>query len=386
MIKFYIRTIAAFLVGISLFSCERGELLNAEADIIEVVLPTGMKAGKPIITNDKVRIPNMTTNQADSLEFVEQLKSLTLKFELTPGATISDEGIQKDFNQPQQYTVTSEDGEWQKTYDIIFYVPIFEQYEFDFTYFEPALPPSKPFYIFYEVDTQTGVKQYVWDSGNIGFAMTAGTQPADAYPTTTTLNGKTGTGAKLVTRSTGYLGSKFRMPIAAGNLFLGYFNINDATSKPLEATQFGVPTIMDNPKEITLWCKYQAGTEYKDKKGNILNIVDYPEIYAVLYEPEKDENGNPIKLNGTNIRTASNIISLAVMNEEHVKQIRVNDIENDDYKYISIPFEQKGEFDVQKQKQGLYYITIVFSSSAKGNLFEGAVGSTLCIDEVTFVK
>ena len=31
------------------------------------------------------------------------------------------------------------------------------------------------------------------------------------------------------------------MPIAAGNLFIGEFDMTNALSKPLEATRFGIP-------------------------------------------------------------------------------------------------------------------------------------------------
>ena len=38
--------------------------------------------------------------------------------------------------------------------------------------------------------------------------------------------------------------------------------------------------------------------------------------------------------------------------------------------------------DSQKLEDGKYNVAIVFSSSIKGDLFEGAAGSTLYIDEV----
>jgi hypothetical protein len=176
------------------------------------------------------------------------------------------------------------------------------------------------------------------------------------------------------------------MPIAAGNLFLGSFDISSAMTKPLEATQFGIQTTQAKPGALGLWCKYKAGPEYKDKNGTVLPLTDYPEIYAVLYEPQIDSNGNPVKLNGTNIQIADNIISIAISGKEHVDQITVDDIDRDEYKYIEIPFKDRRMFNPEKQFAGKYYITIVFSSGAKGNLFEGAVGSTLCVDEVRLIE
>ena len=54
-----------------------------------------------------------------------------------------------------------------------------------------------------------------------------------------------------------------------------------------------------------------------------------------------------------------------------------------DWKEFNIPFEpQNGkEFDYDKLANNEYVITIVASSSKNGAFFEGAVGSTLYIDE-----
>ena len=53
--------------------------------------------------------------------------------------------------------------------------------------------------------------------------------------------GKEGKCVKLETRLTGSLGALVKMPIAAGNLFIGEFDMTNALSKPLEATRFGIP-------------------------------------------------------------------------------------------------------------------------------------------------
>ena len=393
MTKKQIQPIFILLFGFFFFSCERGELLNSEADILEIILPEGMKVGEPFITNDEIRIPKIPQSTADSLILEEQLSSLIPTFILTPGATISDDGVPRDFSEKQIYRVTSEDKKYWKDYEITFFksefeIPTFSECRFDtasfrFSYYE-SFSDTKPYHRFFEVDS-TNAKFYIWDSGNAGFAMTAGTAPAENYPTSVAPVGKVGTGARLVTRSTGGLGAMFGMPIAAGNLFLGYLNVGIATSRPLEATQFGIQTKIDKPVKIGLWAKYKAGAEYKNRAGNVLPITDTPEIYAVLYEPKKDERGNPVRLDGTNIKTADNIVLIAGTTAELVEKIKVDDIDAAEYIYMEIPFEARKEFELSKQENGDYYITIVFSSSTRGDLFEGAVGSTLCVDEVTFI-
>lgn len=401
MLRIGLRAAAIGLLSLFICSCEQGELLNSEADIINVILPQDVKGGAAIISNDKVRIPKMATTQEENIQLEEQLKDLSLDFVLSSGSRIRRNGVEltrivtdsivlwrdeegADFTFPQRYEVISEDGAWSKPYEVSFF-DLFDKTDFHFENYR-TFSEAKPYYVFYEVDDEHG-EQPVWASGNPGFAITAGSASGDAYPTSVTEQGHRGSGAKLVTRSTGDFGALVGMPIAAGNLFLGNFNLSNATSKPLEATQFGVATVINEPVELTLWAKYKAGAEYKDADGNVLDVVDRPEIYAVLYEPELGADGAPVLLNGTNVKTADNIISIADMTEEQAKSIRVDDVEAAEYVQVRIPFVTREEldFDEEKQKQGIYHIALVFSSSAKGAAFEGAVGSTLYVDEVEIV-
>ena len=71
--------------------------------------------------------------------------------------------------------------------------------------------------------------------------MTGVAKTADDYPTFQIANGKNGKCLSLVTRSTGFFGGLVGMPIAAGNLFIGSFDVNNAMSNPLQATKFGLP-------------------------------------------------------------------------------------------------------------------------------------------------
>ncbi|GHT19688.1 hypothetical protein FACS189429_7580 [Bacteroidia bacterium] len=357
-------------------------LLNSEADILDVILPADMLVGKPVITNKSVTIPKLAVSVADKDLLAVQLRSLAPQFVLTPGAKILDADTPRDFTQPQQYTVISEDEKWQKTYTVEFVSSGFEVKFFHFSHWKLVEAGLKKYDEFYE-QAEDGEKFNIWASGNAGFALTA---PADAapdfYPTFAIANGKVGTAAKLVTRSTGNLGASVGMPIAAGNLFLGNFETANAMTKPLEATHFGIQTTQSKPAKLGVWCKYKAGLEYKNNQGNILQKQDMPNIYAVLYEAKIDNDGKPVKLDGTNIMTDNSIVCIAVLSAEQANDMKVNDIETDDYKYIEIPFENRKIFDPAKQAAGKYYFTLVFSSSLNGDLFEGAAGSALCVDEV----
>lgn len=394
MLRTGIKAAAIGLFSLFLFSCERGELLNSEADIISVtlpVMPDSLKVGAPRVTNTRVRVPHLAITPGTEAALHEVLKDLQPEFELTPGATIdnvTDASTRGDFNHPQYFLVTSEDRQWQKTYEFTFFRNLFYKTLFSFEHFE-TFSSSKPYYIFFEMDEDLG-KQEVWSSGNAGFAITAGSAGGDEYPTAMTQSGYAGNAAKLVTCSTGTLGAMMGKPIAAGNLFLGNFDMTAAMQPgdgALKATKFGVPTVMDEPAELTFWAKYQAGSEYKDVNGNVLDVTDRPEIYAVLYEPERDAKGSRVLLDGTNVKTASNIICIADMTAEQAETLRVADIENDEYVQVTVPFvTREGKtFDKTKQNNGEYNLALVFSSSANGAAFEGAVGSTLYVDEVEIV-
>ena len=100
----------AIMAGLLLSSCIKEEALNAEADITDVTVDGTKLVRKPVITNNEV------------LFYVngwENLTNLAPKFNVTEGAKIVPEsGTVLDFTQPQTYTVTSQDGQWKKTYKV----------------------------------------------------------------------------------------------------------------------------------------------------------------------------------------------------------------------------------------------------------------------------
>ena len=80
------------------------------------------------------------------------------------------------------------------------------------------------------------------------------------YPTLQT-EGYIGKGIRLETKSTGDFGEKVKMPIAAGNLFIGTFIVKDALRDAKAATKFGFP-FFKHPKTLKGYYKFQPGTVY----------------------------------------------------------------------------------------------------------------------------
>lgn len=389
---FYCMSLAGLMV-----SCIQSEPLNAEADITEcrILNAQGDREsnikGNIIVENERVRA------QANPKIDLTRLK---LEVKLTQGATISpDPSELRDYSLPQSFEVTSQDGRWKKEYKVsvdTFEMPV--RYEFE--HFE--LNQTGKYQVFYEKvrSGDTDFKQYLWASGNSGYALTGvGTTPSE-YPTVSVEDGKQGRAVKLETKSTGSFGAGVKMPIAAGNLFLGNFDVQNATAKPLKATRFGLP-FGRHPERFKGWYKYQPGKEKfiaKDRDGNLVAISgqeDAGDIYAVLYESAGLENQ---ALDGNNILTSGHIVALA----------RVDVQKTDNFIEFDVPFiydsrqvidwpdfifrdsseDGKGDyrpFDEEKMNRYEYNLAVVFTSSKYGAYFAGSVGSTLWIDNVEVV-
>ena len=320
--------IVYLLLAIFSSSCIREEAPNAEADILSCRLPEAVMTTSPIITNNSINI--FVAPETD-------ISSLAPEFTLTPGATIDPpSGTTRDFHSPQPYTVTAADSFWKKKYT----VSVIDTELATIYNFEDTLGGQK-YYIFVERERERVVME--WASGNAGYAMTGVPKTADDYPTFQIANGKSGKCLSLVTRSTGFFGSIMGMPIAAGNLFIGSFDVGNAMSNPLKATKFGLPF-----RHVPT---YLAGYETSESVPT---------------------------LDGTNAFTSPNLISMA----------RIDDAkETDEWTYFKLPFNMlTGKYiDKEKLLEGKYNVAIVFTSSLEGDHFNGAIGSTLLIDEVELI-
>ena len=240
---------------------------------------------------------------------------------------------------------------------------------FSFENFE--LDESGKFYIWYE--TINGKRRNWWASSNEGYKMTNQAKTPEDYPVSTDKDGFSGNCVKLKTCDTGKMGSSAKMPIAAGSVFIGEFEAKSAMTKPLEATRFGLQIASSKPLSLKGYYKYTAGEVFTDKNKNVVEgRKDSCSIYAVLYEVE---SGNVIPLDGSNVMTSERVVMLAELKDAGNAA---------EWAEFNIPFENQNgkEFSYDKLKNKEYAFTIVASSSKEGAVFEGAVGSTLYIDEL----
>ena len=366
-----------FLLALVLMctSCIKDELPNTECDITSAWVE-GDEYAENFYEPSQMRLENISTTENELVFTVRSLislpKSMPLYFNITPGATISPaNGSPQDFTQgPVTYTVTSQDGSWKREYTVVFKEASLPTFTFSFENYETKESSSNYYHEFYEID-QTGMRQNIWASGNLGAILIKYNSQAEDQPTYSTPDGYKGRGVCLNTQYAGELGKAFGKPIAAGNLFIGRFILENVLIDALKATQFGRP-IDRVPVRVTGYYKYQPGSVFTNKEmQEVPGRVDEASIYAVFYR-NKDAQGNDVYLYGDDVLSSPYIVRKA--------EVATLPPTNE-WTRFEMFFEGSDADEALLAAQG-YNMTLVFSSSKDGASFEGAVGSVLYIDEV----
>ena len=99
------------------------------------------------------------------------------------------------------------------------------------------------------------------------------------------------------------------MYIAAGNLFIGNFDVSKALAGQegaLKATTFGFQ-FYKHPKTLKGYYKYKAGPVYTENGQPQSGLKDRFDIYAIMYEADD----NSFMLDGTNAKTSDKLVYLA---------------------------------------------------------------------------
>lgn len=404
--NFVYKTVVVAATVLAATSCIQDEALNTECDIITCSFPSEIVVSDPTITNNRV-----TVNVVPDAD----ISKLAPTFTLTEGATISPASgsVQNFLNadgHTVNYTVTSQDGEWHKTYR----VQVVQQLKpSEYLFNKVELDPTKKYSIFNEYD-ENGNFLMAWSSGNPGYVMCGEANKAaraaygkdnykdhiwEFFPTlavfpegttmktdndnvTSFVNG--GKYAqpeyiRLVTRSTGGFGAQVKMPIAAGNIFQGEFDLGSAVSQPREATRFGEPYNY-KPVKLSGEYRFKAGDVFTDGKGNVVvGRKDIFSIYAIFFESDDD-----VKFIDSNVHYNDfmhpNMVALANLTDAHETGLG-----DDDWVKFEIEFDYdkyKKAVNADLLAKGVYRLGIVIASSAEGDYFRGAVGSTLDVRNI----
>ncbi|WP_293918694.1 MULTISPECIES: PCMD domain-containing protein [unclassified Sphingobacterium] len=367
--KFLIVSIA--LVMFLLSSCIKDEPLNMEADITAVYLENGNLITDPLVTNNTITIYVKPKGASDP--------DYKLKFDLTPGATIvANVDPSQNSANSLSYTVTSENKQFQKKYmvSIIEVAEGFVPSEFGFENFRTD--EANKYHEFFDVVNGNPFNN--WSSGNPGFAISLfGDKNPEMYPTRATDKSRSGKSAALLeTRSTGPFGAMFGKPIAAGNLFIGAFDVTMALASPLKATRFGLP-YNKVPKTFEGYYRYVPGKQLINSASEPVEGEDECAIYAVFYNiDDLMKETQKSYLSGENVWTSKSGVATAKLESGKATA-------GEGFTKFSIPFKYTKDVNIDDVNKLKYGIAIVMSASKDGDNFQGAIGSTLVVDDLQII-
>ena len=403
---------ALALTALAMHSCIADEPANAECDIercwIHLEQPENIfyhdydtLAGEPVSVdrpNDKI-VPTST----DSITFVTRWNAsvneeVPLFIQVTPGAKLFHlvggqevpfvSGTPVDLHATrvndfavQHFIVRSEDGKWRRKYSVSIQVPPMPSYppegfELKFDAFD--LNSAGQYYVWTE--SNPFLTDIQWANGNPGFRMSKSSAKADEYPTVAVSEGGVDGGPylKLTTRDTGGFGRMVNMRIAAGNHFIGSFDVGQALNGQtgaLAATRFGQP-FAHKPICLKGYYRFRPGAMKQNRAGNPMDEADICDIYCVFYR-NTDAEGKQVQLDGANVLTSEYIVGLARLKSEDVNT------SGEGWNEFNLPLVYTTDVAEEDVKENRYSMTMCFSSSIDGAYFCGAVDSELCIDNVT---
>jgi len=356
--------IFSILVALSFTSCIRDEALNPEADILSLNFPANsLRTDSVEIYNDYIIAypkPNVNLRDSDIIH-IEVTKGAT--YRRIANTVINDTLFYVD--------VTSESKEYTKRYAII------ESGNFPENFgFETWIKPSSSFQ--YENPRETSL---LWYSSNNGAAIAwnRANEPASGYPVRKiNINGSTAVELRTMDGPGEIAGGITYIPCLAGSLYLGGFNPLTGLTNPLRSTLFGVPFNSGKPTRLTGYYIYKEGTaDFINSDGSTNKEKrDNCSIYAILYKTDK----NAQYLYGDNVADSPNIIARAEIKEEDIRQ-------EDEFVYFDVEFDYNSfhvPFSWDELYNNKYKLTIVFSSSKRGQHYEGRPGSTLIVDNISF--
>jgi len=299
----------------------------------------------------------------------EELAALVPTIEISPKATITPAtGVKQDFASNVTYTVIAEDGTVKEYVVSLAGRQVSMKFPFDewksvgtgkSKHDEPAEET---------LATSATAASLLWLYGVEGFPLYKETEDIVAGEAA----------AKLVTMDTSAQMNALVPAITSGSVFTGKFVLN--MGDRLSSTKFGI-AYDKKPAYFRGWYKYTPGEKFIDGAGASKpeDVVEHPEItdecaiQAVLYEAV-DADGKEVILTGHDINTSEYRVATAVLGDGTAKTA---------YTYFDLPFTYVDGKEYEAGKS--YKLAIVCSSSKDGDLFKGAGGSTLWIDELEII-
>lgn len=266
-------------------------------------------------------------------------------------------GEVQDFRETISYFVTAEDGsvaEWQVTAFIAEPTPQLDNSNFDLWF--DAGGYSQPG----ESDNNT-----VWDTANPGLAIVGQSNTTPQQISGTDL------AARLIS-----VRAPLLVRMAAGTLYTGSFTDGfPSITDPRSNITFGTP-FAGRPDAFRIDYRYLPGDQYLDGDGNSLSGSDQADLYVLL---ERRENDRVERIGTGWLRTPDRVEDWTTIEVP----IKYGELTSSDpeFTYANIqPGESWGDPEGRPT-----HIIVVFSSSALGDFFTGAIGSELWVNNFELV-
>lgn len=397
-------------------SCSE-EPMNAECDIEMVSLHLDNPIKYFYHDYDTLQtVPSTVTDVTFLIRSYENVGSLPVTLKVTSGAKVFLPGDNEqrvefrngdslDFSdeQVQQLLVVSEDGQWNRLYQISVKHDQPSEGNMFFDFNDYALDSSGKYYVWNITDQNAinalygGGTDATWKNGNPGFKLSKSSAKPMDYPSIP-VEGAGPDGSpcvKLETMDTGSFGAMVNMRMAAGSMFLGEFDVANALKDALKATRFGRP-FTHKPVKMTAWLKYEPSSRpYQDKKGNTVeNLIDEPDVYLIFFR-NQDENGNRVVVDGNDVLTSKYIIGKArlphhtYLDEDGVERdlLGAGPIHGLTNEWQQVEFEVKytQEPDPEILANKGYSFAVGFACSWQGAYFNGSIGNRLYVDNVNII-
>lgn len=202
-----------------------------------------------------------------------------------------------------------------------------------------------------------------WATANNSFVQ--GTRPVDY---------KGGKAAQMTTelQSIGFIGDL----VTSGTLFTGYFKMNiSALNNPPLMTYFGIPFVL-KPVSVSFEAKYAAGNKLQQSVKNKDNLYELKSLEGA------DQGRMWVKVlrweGKGNIDYHEKPVDGLIVLGEGEQIFDGNDASLKNWKDYIVRIQ----YDPEYRHLQPTHIAIVFTSSRQGDLFVGAIGSMLTVDNV----
>lgn len=275
-----------------------------------------------------------------------------------------------DFSNPVRFTVTAENGTSQE-YTVILKLSQAE-IQLNNSAFQDwyEVAGSKLYY-----EPGVSKEETIWATGNPGVITLGAANVTPVWEGENTF--------PLLKTVELPLGKLLSQGIGAGSLFTGIFKLN--LSNPIASAKFGI-LYSARPESFSVKYKYSPGPVVKDGKLNILNSSrDSCDIGIIL----TDRSSEPYKQVGIAwFRSGENVTEWSTLSVDfrygiisspaiYEKPKDVYILENNKERLVPVIWGSGDEKPT--------HISVVFSSSHRGDQFEGAPGSELYVDDLQII-